>query len=250
MRSALGGFIWKANNSDHYLILSTVPQLSAPLSLNQIKQNIHHTIPVLKIRTICQERDLWKLAWSCKLYAHHTHEIYQVLTYSVDFLAPRELWYPLNMTVYCECSFIWNKGAVYIWNDPKGSKLFCTSDLYIFFLIFDTALLYMPYLHPLFIISPSMQLYCQFYSILHKHIRDHVGSWSQETTSHSAVMWGNTLKLLLNINGLVQEICDSSVVAMELRLSHINPLIYTAVHLVLKPIPQLMNSFSIQMRLH
>ena len=32
-------------------------------------------------------------------YAHQTHEINQVLPYSVDFKAPVELWDPLSKTV-------------------------------------------------------------------------------------------------------------------------------------------------------
>ena len=36
---------------------------------------------------------------SCFYYAHQTHEIYQILPYSVDFKAPKELWNPLSKTV-------------------------------------------------------------------------------------------------------------------------------------------------------
>ena len=39
-------------------------------------------------------------------YASQTHEIYQVLPYSVNFKAPRELWNPLSETVLIKCSFI------------------------------------------------------------------------------------------------------------------------------------------------
>ena len=33
---------------------------------------------------------------SCVYYACQTYEIYQVLSYSVDFKAPQELWNPLR----------------------------------------------------------------------------------------------------------------------------------------------------------
>ena len=49
---------------------------------------------------------------SCIYHACQTHDIYQVLPYSVDFKAPRELWNPLGKTVLSNCSFIWNKGPV------------------------------------------------------------------------------------------------------------------------------------------
>ena len=55
-------------------------------------------------------------------YAHQTHEIYQVLPYSVDFKAPGELCNPLSKTVLSECSFIWNKGCVNICHDHKAPK--------------------------------------------------------------------------------------------------------------------------------
>ena len=56
---------------------------------------------------------------TCVYYACQTHEIYQVLSYFVDFKAPRELWNPLSKTVLSNCSFIWNKGPVNIWNYHK-----------------------------------------------------------------------------------------------------------------------------------
>ena len=46
--------------------------------------------------------------------AHQKHEIYQVLCYSMDFKAPRELWNPLSNTVLSKCGFIWNKQPVNI----------------------------------------------------------------------------------------------------------------------------------------
>ena len=55
-------------------------------------------------------------------YAHQTHEIYQLLPYSVDFQAPRELWNPLSEAVLSKCCFIWNKWNVNIWNDGKAQK--------------------------------------------------------------------------------------------------------------------------------
>ena len=42
---------------------------------------------------------------SCIYYAHQTHEINQVLSYSVDFKAPVELWDPLGKAVSL-CDFI------------------------------------------------------------------------------------------------------------------------------------------------
>ena len=49
---------------------------------------------------------------NCFFYACQTPEIDQVLPYSVDFKAPRELWNPLNKTVLSQCSFIQNEGPV------------------------------------------------------------------------------------------------------------------------------------------
>ena len=59
---------------------------------------------------------------NCVYYAHQTHEIYKLLTYSVNFKAPGELWNPLSKTVLHKCSFIWNKGPINIWNDRKTQK--------------------------------------------------------------------------------------------------------------------------------
>ena len=64
---------------------------------------------------ICHAQDLWKLAWSCKhciYYACQTHEIYQVLPYSVEFKAHEEFWNPLSKTALSKCSFIYNKGPL------------------------------------------------------------------------------------------------------------------------------------------
>ena len=51
-----------------------------------------------------------------------TTEIYQVLSYSVDFKAPGELWNPLSKTVLNRCRFNWNKAPVNIWNDGKAQN--------------------------------------------------------------------------------------------------------------------------------
>ena len=59
---------------------------------------------------------------SCVHYACQTHEIYQVLTYSVDSKAPGELLNPLSKTVISLYCFIWNKGPVNIWIDCKAQK--------------------------------------------------------------------------------------------------------------------------------
>ena len=59
---------------------------------------------------------------SCVYCAHPTCEIYQVLHYSVDFKAPRELWNPLSKTGFSKCSFIWNTGPGNIWNDRKAQR--------------------------------------------------------------------------------------------------------------------------------
>ena len=59
-------------------------------------------------------------------YARQIHEIYQVLSYSVDCKAPKELWNPLSKTVHVhvlsKCSFIWNKWHANILNDHKAHK--------------------------------------------------------------------------------------------------------------------------------
>ena len=66
----------------------------------------------------------WRgLVNSCIYYACQTHEISQVLSYSVDFKAPGELWNPLGKTVLIKCSFISNKGPVNIWKAWKAQKL-------------------------------------------------------------------------------------------------------------------------------
>ena len=59
---------------------------------------------------------------SCIYYVCQTHEIYQVVPYSVDFKAPGELWNPLSKTVCSKYSFIWDKGPVNIRNDSKAEK--------------------------------------------------------------------------------------------------------------------------------
>ena len=58
-------------------------------------------------------------------YAGQTHEIYHVLSYSVDFKVLGELWNLLSKTVLSKstCSFIWNKGSVNIWNDREAQTL-------------------------------------------------------------------------------------------------------------------------------
>ena len=83
----------------------------------------HNIYPVLKIRTICHAQENWLCLANSYIYnSHQTHEIFQVLPYSVDFKAPRELWNPLIKTVLSKCSFIWNKGYVKIWNTCKTQK--------------------------------------------------------------------------------------------------------------------------------
>ena len=59
---------------------------------------------------------------SCIYYPHKSCEIYQVLPYSVDFKAPRELWNSLSKVVRSKCNFIWDKGPANIWNDYKDQK--------------------------------------------------------------------------------------------------------------------------------
>ena len=56
----------------------------------------------------------------CVCYAHQTREIHLVMTYSVDFKTLGESWNPLSKTVFSECSLVWYKGHVNIWNDPKA----------------------------------------------------------------------------------------------------------------------------------
>ena len=70
--------------------------------------------------------------------ACQTHEIYQVLPYSMEFKAPVRFWNPLSNAVLDKCSFIWNEGPVNIWNACKAQ-----SNLYVgpvdIFHIFYTA---------------------------------------------------------------------------------------------------------------
>ena len=57
---------------------------------------------------------------SCIYYAHQTHEINHVLSYSMDFETPGELWNPLSKKVLSKSSFIWNKGPVNIWYNHRA----------------------------------------------------------------------------------------------------------------------------------
>ena len=47
---------------------------------------------------------------SCIYYIHQTHEIYQVLPYSVDFKTPGELWNRLSKTVLSKVVLFGIKG--------------------------------------------------------------------------------------------------------------------------------------------
>ena len=69
---------------------------------------------------ICE--NLLGLVNSCIYYACQTCEIYQVLSYSVDFKASKELWNQLSKTVPSKSSFIWTKGPANTWNDRKAQK--------------------------------------------------------------------------------------------------------------------------------
>ena len=55
-------------------------------------------------------------------HAHQTGEICQVLSYSLDFKAPSELWNPLNNTVFSKYYSFCNKVPVNIRNDRKAKK--------------------------------------------------------------------------------------------------------------------------------
>ena len=57
----------------------------------------------------------------CFYYAHETREIYQALSYSVEFKAPGEPRNLLSKTVLSRCSSI-SKALVNIWNDRKAQK--------------------------------------------------------------------------------------------------------------------------------
>ena len=61
------------------------------------------------------------LANSCAYYAWQPHEIYQVLSYSVDFKDPRELSKPLSETSLSKYIISICKYAN-IWNDRKAQK--------------------------------------------------------------------------------------------------------------------------------
>ena len=68
-------------------------------------------ITVLKLRTICRARGLWKLTQSCKqLCLLCLSDLWNlpVLPYSVDSKAPRVLWNPMRQAVFSEYSFISN----------------------------------------------------------------------------------------------------------------------------------------------
>ena len=65
--------------------------------------------------------NLFGLVNSLVYYALQTHGINQVLTYSIDFKAPGELWNPLSKAVLSKCSLIWNKGPVN-WNDFEARE--------------------------------------------------------------------------------------------------------------------------------
>ena len=81
---------------------------------------------VLKIRTICHAQDLWKLAPACKqlhllCLPDPTKFTRYYLTRWISKL-PGKLWNPLSKIVLTNCSFIWNKWPVNIWNDLKAQK--------------------------------------------------------------------------------------------------------------------------------
>ena len=59
---------------------------------------------------------------SCICYACQAHDIYQVLSYSVDFKPPGEIWNLLSEAVLSKYSFIWNKTHVNILNACKAQK--------------------------------------------------------------------------------------------------------------------------------
>ena len=59
---------------------------------------------------------------SCANYAHKTREIYQVLPYSVDFKAPRELWNPLCKSVLSKYRSISYIGLLNFLNKRKARK--------------------------------------------------------------------------------------------------------------------------------
>ena len=80
---------------------------------------------MLKIKTICHDWDLWKVAQSCK----HLHLIclpdtwnFQLPPYSVDIKDPGVFWNPLSKLVLNWFSFICNKGSVNNLHDHKAQK--------------------------------------------------------------------------------------------------------------------------------
>ena len=68
----------------------------------------------VKIGSVLQPGEFTKI--------YQTREIYQVLTYSMDFKASGERWNPLGKTVPDKCSFMRNKESVKILNDRKAQK--------------------------------------------------------------------------------------------------------------------------------
>ena len=59
---------------------------------------------------------------SCVCFARQARKIHQVLSYSVDFKAPGELWNPLSKTVHGKFSFIWNRRPANILNGRKAQR--------------------------------------------------------------------------------------------------------------------------------
>ena len=89
---------------------------------NQVKHKDNIT-SVMKIRTICHARGLWKLARSYKqlrlLCPTDPWKLPGTLLLS-EFQISQ--WHPLSKTVFSKCSFIWNKAPVNIWDDRKTQK--------------------------------------------------------------------------------------------------------------------------------
>ena len=92
------------------LLLHVMGWWSIPCQTDQTKSSCD-TDAVLEIRTTCHMWDLWKLAWSCKqlhLPCSRNPWIYQVLSYSMNFKAPMELWNQMSKTVFsCDQAALW-----------------------------------------------------------------------------------------------------------------------------------------------
>ena len=99
------GKVYHQSDKKPYQSIVVEKAILAPREL--LQQKVNHFVMAkyiahLKIRTTCHAWDLWKLVWSCKqMHLLCLGEPWNLsgtalLSYAVDFKAPRDLWNPLR----------------------------------------------------------------------------------------------------------------------------------------------------------